>query len=203
MFSVNNLSPHSYRSACISYFSVSLTKATYWRRLLWLTLQGIYSLSWGRQSSGHGRHGMGCSLASTLRKWRVSRGWGWHIVSQPAPNHPCITARLHLPRVSQPSQTSSPTRTKCSNIWAYEGRCTFKSKLTFVPHRLVAIPWCKMYPVQFWKSSWSLIVSVLFKHPKSKVSSENWGNLLIEISSKIQYIYCWHTVVQSMHSHFF
>lgn len=85
MISVNNSSPHSYRSACISYFSVSLTKAAYWRRLLWLTLQELHSLSWGGQSSGQGRHGTGRSLASTLRKWRASRGWGWHLVSQPAP----------------------------------------------------------------------------------------------------------------------
>lgn len=153
------------------------TKATYWRRLLWLILQGIHSLSWGRQSSGQGRHGTGCSLASTLRKQRVNRGWGWHIVSQPAPSHPPIPARLHLLRVPQPSQTSTPTGAKCSNIWACEGHCTFKSKLTFVPHRLGAISWCKMYLVQFRKSSWSLIVSAPFKTPKSKVSSETWGYL--------------------------
>lgn len=118
MFSVNNLSPHGYRSALLFCFfdKNRATKATYWRRLLWLILQGIHSLSWGRQSSGQGRHGTGYSLASTLRKQRVNRGWGRHIVSQPAPSNPRIPARFHLLRVLQASQTSTPTGTKYSNI---------------------------------------------------------------------------------------
>lgn len=50
----------------------------------------------------------------------------------------------------------------------------------------MAISWCKMYPVQFWKSSQSLIVSAPFKNLKSKVSSEIWGHLSIKSKSKIK-----------------
>lgn len=102
MFSVNNLSPHSYRSACISYFSVSLTKIEPQKQLVGEGSYGLHVrgyIVYCGEDRVVGREDTERAL-STLRKRRVDRGWGWHIVSQPAPQSPSYRSKAPPPKVS-------------------------------------------------------------------------------------------------------